>query len=246
MLTNNKKESFSQEFTLLSLLSHELPKPITKLVYRNDFIIRMANKNKDSYTKEMLLNEMKNNITMCMIIKYIIKDVEYICSLSKGNIQYFHEMTDVSRLIQQSIHLCEFEAAETKGVTIKTMIDHLPPLLYVDKERMMSVFINLIKNAVRYANNNSEIIISYNFNNETKYHEIDFSDWGIGVEPEDEEKIFSLFYRTRNAMETFPNGTGIGLFLVKEIMKAHNGDCYVKKYNNPTIFTISIPNNISK
>ena len=51
-----------------------------------------------------------------------------------------------------------------------------------------------------------------------------------------------MFFRSKQAVEKRPNGTGIGLYLVKQIMKAHGGDCFVKELSFPTTITIQIPN----
>ena len=118
----------------------------------------------------------------------------------------------------------------------------MPEKLYFDKSRMMQVVINLLRNAIRYSNNYEEVAIIYEYNEKLDCHEIDFRDNGIPVKPEDKDKIFELFYRSRKASEKVPNGSGIGLYLVKQIMLAHGGDCYVKELNFPTKFTIQIPN----
>lgn len=236
------EESDSERLTFLSQLSHELLRPITELVYRNELVTDTYNRNKNAYTKEMLILDLKRNLSLSQMFKNLISDVEYIYSLSNGQPPFNPQMTNVKELITQTIGLFETEAAGEKGISIIPELTQIPPRLYVDPERIMSAFINLIKNAIRYADNNSIITISYNFNETTECHEIDFADHGISVFEKDKDLIFNIFYRTQNAKDKVPSGTGIGLYLVKEIMKAHKGDCYVKQSNKPTIFTISIPN----
>ena len=113
--------------------------------------------------------------------------------------------------------------------------------MYVDKEKIKQVFVNILKNGIQYSDAHSEITISYNFNEKDNCHEIDFQNYGIGIAEEEKEEIFKLWKRREAAQEKRPNGTGMGLSIVKEIMKAHKGNCYVKRLNNPTIFTVSIP-----
>ena len=116
------------------------------------------------------------------------------------------------------------------------------PALYIDKYKMMQVFINLIKNAIRYADDNSEIKVSYDYNSVENVHEITISNYGIGVDEREKERIFELFYRGENAKKKSVGGTGMGLFLVNEIMKAHKGRCFVRRLKNPTEFTLQLPN----
>lgn len=236
------EESDSERLSFLAQLSHELLRPITEMVYRNDYVTLSALKDPDSCPKSLLIKEMQNNVYLCMSFKYIIDDVEYIYSLSKGDVQYNFEMIDFKELIIKSIRLFEEEASASKGLTIKTFMSKIPEKIYIDKTRMMQVIINLLRNAIRYSNKYEEISISYSYNEKMDRHEIDFKDYGISIEPEDEDRIFGLFTRSKNAMEKVPNGSGIGLYLVKQIMKAHGGDCYVKKNSSPTILTIQLPN----
>lgn len=234
------EESDAERQTFLSQLSHELLRPITELVYENEFINDSLERDKDSFPKERLIQTIKSNLSLNRMFKYLIADVEEIYSLSKGEPKYYLDWTNVKELLKQTIKLFETEAAVDRRITIVTYLDKIPPRLYVDRERLMSVFINLIKNAIRYAYSNSEISIVYNYNEKKRCHEIDFADYGIPIAENDKDSIFRLFYRTQEARKRM-RGCGMGLYLVKEIMKGHGGDCYVKRLNNPTIFTISIP-----
>jgi signal transduction histidine kinase len=58
----------------------------------------------------------------------------------------------------------------------------------------------------------------------------------------EKEAIFDLFHRGEEAKKIFIRGTGLGLFIVRDIMRAHGGDCYVRQLNNPTEFVITLPN----
>ncbi len=235
------EESDSERLTFLAQLSHELLRPITEMVSRNDYYISSVERDPKSYGKTSLINEMKSTVRLCMTFKYIIDDVAYIYSLSKGDAQYNFEMADLKRVILDSVGLFEDEARYSKNIIFKTYLGRMPDKLRIDKSRMMQVIINLLRNAIRYSNSFEEIRIAYNFNEKKNCHEIDISDNGIPVKSGEQHNIFGLFYRSKNAIEKVPNGSGIGLYLVKQIMKAHNGDCYVKNTHFPTIFTIQIP-----
>lgn len=238
------EESDSERLTFLSRLSHELLRPVTEMVYRNDYFISTAKINPKFYfeNRKVYINEMLKNIDMCMMFKYIIDDVEYIYSLSKGEVLYDFEMVDFKNLILEAIRLSEEEAYYSKSLVIKTFISKMPEKLYIDKSRMMQVVINLLRNAIRYSDEHKEISVRYEFNKEMDFHEISFEDFGLPVMLNDKESIFDLYYRSKNASEKTPDGSGMGLYIVKQIMLAHGGDCVVKKDYYPTIFTIIIPN----
>lgn len=235
------EESDSERLTFLSQLSHELLKPVTEMVDRNEYQISTATRNIDNYPKRILILEMKKNVDMCMMFKYIIDDVEFIYSLSKGDVQYNFEMVNLKGVITDALKFFEEDASMSKQLTFKTYLKNMPEKLWVDKSRMMQVVINLLKNAIQYSYAGEEISIIYEYNENKNCHEINFREKGMPVNQKEKESIFGLFYRSEQAVEKRPNGSGMGLYIVKQIMKAHNGDCYVKELSFPTIFTIQIP-----
>ena len=174
-----------------------------------------------------------------MLFKYIVSDTEFIYSASKKrNIYNIVRQEKPQQILVDAIRLLEREA-NYKGLIIKTHISKMPPL-YFDKERMMQVFLNLLKNAIRYSDSNTTIDISYD-KGENNYHEISFANVGIGIQENEKESIFELFHRGEEAKKKFIRGTGMGLYIIRDIMKAHGGYCFVKRLDFPTIFTITLP-----
>lgn len=233
--------SDTERLTFLAQLSHELLKPVTELVYENDFSITTAKRNKEQFTKEQLISKLQDNMDRCFLFKYIINDVESIYSLSKErNVPYnIVKQEEAKQILLEAIRLLEKDAHSSKGIGIVTYVSQMPTL-YFDKERMMQVFINLLKNAIRYSNGTKDITVSYNFVNGS--HEICFSNTGIGITEEEKEHIFELFYRGSDAKKIVSGGTGMGLFIVKEIMEAHGGECIVGSPKDPTEFVLRLPN----
>ena len=240
MLTR-MSESDTERLTFLAQLSHELLAPVTELVYDNDLIVNIAERNFDSISKRQLVTKIRENVDRNLLFKYIIDDTEFIySSTGRRSIDYnIVKQVKPQATLLDAIRLLEKEAHESKGLTIKTYIKEMPPLFF-DKERMMQVFLNLIKNAIRYADKHTEISIYYNKRNDG-YHEISFADVGIAIQEEEQETIFELFHRGEDAIEKFPRGTGMGLYIVRDIMRAHGGDCYVRQFDNPTEFAITLP-----
>ena len=244
------EESDSERLTFLQQLSHELRSPITQMVNGNEFLIDTYKRNRNEvYMGKPItgytIGSLEDNVRQAMMFKQIIGDVQYIYSLSKGEVSYNPEDVDIKECILDCIRL--FEKApdsileKPKQLTYDTQLRQLPVTIFVDRERIKQVFINLLKNAVQYADNHSVITIRYNYNEIRMSHEIDFINYGIGVDQSKGDKLFLLWERGRNAQRLHPSGTGMGLFIVQEIMNAHDGECYIKNYHNPTIFTVRIP-----
>lgn len=246
------EESDLERLTFLQQLSHELRSPITQIVYGNALLVDTYKRNRNEVYRgkpisDLTIGALEDNVRQAMMCKQIIGDVQYIYSLSKGEVSYNPEDVNIEECILDCIRL--FEKApdsilETpKQITFDTQLRQLPATIFVDRERIRQVFINLLKNAVQYADERSVITVRYNYNEVRMSHEIDFINHGIGVDQSKGDKLFQLWERGGNAQRLRPSGTGMGLYIVQEIMKAHGGDCYIKNYYNPTIFTVRIPIN---
>ena len=239
-IMNRISESDAERLVFLQQLSHELLAPITNIVNDNDEIITTAERNIDVYKKSVLIDNLKSNLDRCILFKYIISDVENIFSTSNQTIQYdIRKCEQPQDLLLDVVRMMERDAHASKGIGIVTNISEMPPL-YLDKERIMQVFINLLKNSIRYSYNNSTINIFYKFND--NMHEIKFVNEGIGINENESESIFELFHRGQNARKIEPRGSGMGLYIVKGIMRAHGGDCLIRKFNNPTEISLLFPN----
>jgi signal transduction histidine kinase len=139
--------------------------------------------------------------------------------------------TELISLIKGVISL--FESEEL--VTFKFHSDQNEIFINLDKEQMVQVFNNLIKNAIQATSlkNKGEIHISITKDSEKTLIEI--SDNGCGIEKEEQEKIFIPYFTTKTS------GSGIGLSVVKQIIESHNGEIsFVSEVNKGTTFRIWI------
>jgi signal transduction histidine kinase len=117
------------------------------------------------------------------------------------------------------------------------------PILRGDRQALMMVFTNLIENAIKYSDKNSEIKLTQSFDNQQFI--FDISDNGIGVSGIEKKKIFQRFYRVGSEMTRATKGAGLGLFIVDQIVKLHKGAIQVLD-NSPkgTIFRVNLPETI--
>ena len=100
-------------------------------------------------------------------------------------------------------------------------------MYYADKDRIGQVMINFLTNAIKYSPNSNKIDVS--IHKATK-DQIAFSvkDYGIGIDKEEQEKIFERFYRAKGKEEQTYPGFGIGLFIAKEFVEKHGGRLMVE------------------
>ena len=98
---------------------------------------------------------------------------------------------------------------------------------------------NLISNAIKYSNMGTTIILKGD--TDDKFVRIEIHNYGIGIPKGEEELIFQQWKRGGNASHASPEGTGLGLYLSRELIRALGGDLVLRRNTNPTIFELKIP-----
>jgi signal transduction histidine kinase/sugar phosphate isomerase/epimerase len=118
----------------------------------------------------------------------------------------------------------------------------IPPLM-IDRNLFQQVFFNLLSNAIKYAGKDSLRVRVEGGAQGLRYF-IWFSDWGIGVPSSLRESIFLPGFRAQAARDSDVAGQGIGLYVVRNIIRAHKGDIKLTGCSDPTRFEISLPQNL--
>ena len=116
----------------------------------------------------------------------------------------------------------------------------------LDKDMMYQVIYNLLENAVKFTDNGGYININISENNNNTL-EISIKNSGTGISNQDIHYVFDKFYKTDKSRSIDKKGLGLGLYIVKKIVKLHNGDINVKsKIGEYTQFNLYIPKKQNK
>jgi len=153
-----------------------------------------------------------------------------LMSLSFRYFNLYHFLNDIICEIKQSeIH----NNIELKLGDINHRIE-----VFGDKEKLKQVMVNLISNSIKYTNVGS---VEVNVIDKVKFVTIKINDTGIGIEKDDQKRIFERFYRTERERSSSIPGTGLGLAIVKHILEAHNSSITVdSKINKGSEFTFRL------
>ncbi|MBN2375267.1 MAG: HAMP domain-containing histidine kinase [Sedimentisphaerales bacterium] len=116
------------------------------------------------------------------------------------------------------------------------------PILYVDKIALQRVFHNLLRNAFKYSEPNTDIKILLNTENGWI---ISVSNWGLPIPEEYKDKIFEDGFRTEEARRLDFGGTGLGLYLCKKIICALGGNIFVSHCKGPVIISFTLPRKLA-
>jgi len=131
------------------------------------------------------------------------------------------ERVNISELISTSVD--RFQNLHSEAVLIKNIESEI--IHDIDQESMVSVIKNLLENALKYSPSKKEITVDLRRSGNQVIIEV--SDLGIGIPKEEREKIFDQFYRIGSEDTRASKGTGLGLYIVKQIVHAHNGNIVV-------------------
>jgi signal transduction histidine kinase len=129
------------------------------------------------------------------------------------------ELLSLADILEKIFPLLKAQA-DKKGIACTVEIRHRP-LVEADRDQMTQVWTNLISNAIKYTPPGGEVEITLEEQNGWAVGTV--ADTGIGIAPEYQTKIFEEFFRTPQAKQSEPHGTGLGLTLVKRIVEGHGG-----------------------
>ena len=204
-----KLERMRKEF--VANVSHELRTPLTSVIGYVDTILE--NEIEDKSTIERFLNIIKKEADRLALL---IKDLLDLSKL-EGKNKYILRSGTLSDVIDKTVSILR-EQAKNKGIEIKVEIS-TEDMVYIIPEQIEQVFINLIDNGIKYSLEGGRVVIrAY-----TRYDKVvvEVNDNGIGIPKSEQERIFERFYRVDKARSRSFGGTGIGLSIVKHIIKNH-------------------------
>ena len=143
---------------------------------------------------------------------------------------------NIGELIDESINSLELTSEKKERLAIQ-----LPQNIkgYVDEKMLKTVIKNLVTNALKYSNENQPIDIS--LSDLGSQYIIQIKDQGIGISDSDKKRVFDKFYRVGEEKTRSQPGSGLGLYLVKQITEMHGGKITITD-NKPqgTVFTLKI------
>ncbi|MHA1984926.1 MAG: two-component system sensor histidine kinase NtrB [Candidatus Hodarchaeales archaeon] len=178
------------------------------------------------------INEITNNhdVGLKRITK-VVKDLRRYSSMGSISKKDLHQLNDI---ISLPLSLVKEQFADR--ITFKQKLDPDLPELFLNPDRMAQVVMNIILNSIQAIDENGSIEISSYFESETSMVCLKIRDTGSGIKKSDVAKIFDPYFTTK------PDGTGLGLGIVKNIIDDHNGSIIVdSEIDNGTTFLIKLP-----
>ncbi|GJM33764.1 MAG: two-component sensor histidine kinase [Saprospiraceae bacterium] len=234
---NREVMAAKQRRNFLLSITHELKSPIASIRLVLETFLRhnqlrpeqMTKLNQSALQETDRLNNLVNNLLLSAKLETLYEP--------------YLEPIDLSALLMELIQKMEHDHPQAHFT-----FQESGEIMFIqgDSVGLTSVFLNLLENAVKYAQN-SDAKIHTSIQCENACMVIRIADNGIGIEEKEKKMIFEKFYRVGSEDTRKTKGTGLGLFIVDQIVKAHKGTIKVSD-NQPrgTVFTIKLPINGTK
>ncbi len=216
----------------ISTVSHELRTPLTSIRGFSQTMLSSWDKLDDENKKRFLkiIEDQSNRLIS------LVENMLSVTKLQSSKDTLVYKETEVLPTINTVTSIVKNQYPQH---SFEININPKTPTILVDRDKFQQVMMNLIENAAKYSNPNTTIKIKSGFCENCEYVSISVSDEGIGITEEDAEKIFNKFSRIDNPLTRKVQGSGLGLYITKNIVEKMNGKIAVSSIplNDETAIT---------
>lgn len=216
----------------ISIVSHELKTPLTSIKGYLQVSLARARKSEDEFS-EKAMDKANNQINK---MTTLINGFLNVSRLETGKIYLNRQDFEIDALVKEIV---EEVLIAKSGFNIVLLPGCNIPI-NADRDKIGQVISNLLSNAVKYSpkGGNIEVLCKELAN----HVQVSIKDEGMGINLEDQEKLFDRYYRIENHSTKTISGFGIGLYLSSEIIQRHNGKIWVEsEIDKGSTFCFSLP-----
>jgi signal transduction histidine kinase len=197
----------------LSLMSHDLKTPVARIQGLAEMVLRAPG------LPEAQKGEVKQILDSTENLDKFISKILNLTKVESNELKLNKRTRDVNKLIEKCVEKLSFQA-QAKGVEINMQLDTLFPIP-LDSALLIQVFTNIIDNAIKYSPAGSTVTIRSREVGEQV--EVTIEDNGPGLDAEEQEQLFTKFYRGKSHPGDQSKGSGLGLYLSKYFIELHQG-----------------------
>jgi signal transduction histidine kinase len=228
-----KNETYKND--MLSQFTHEMKSPLGAIKQAVNLLSNREQSLSDKDTNRLISIIRGNNENLFRLISNILRSSTYQPEKLRLSLGW----ENISTLFGNVLILLSPSIKE-KQMTVQLDFGSEKIECEVDAERMKEVFHNLVTNALKFSQNNTQLFVSIKEKYPTVV--IRIKDQGIGIPKEEIPYIFEKMYRASNSKNISVKGTGLGLYVVSQIIRAHGGHLHVQsEVGQGTEFTITLP-----
>lgn len=208
----------------VSSVSHELRSPLAAIDGYCDYLIEGLERKMTPDKQEKSLKIIKE---ATIRLTNFINNILDLAKIKAGRFEVRKMPVNISELSDDIVSLFVSLAAQQQ----KRLRAEIPvglPSIDVDPEKIKQVITNLVGNALKFTQENDEIIVKARLAENGRFIEVCVSDSGIGIPSDALDHVFDKFYQVKESEMKKPKGTGLGLAIVAEIVRLHDGKIWVE------------------
>ncbi len=220
----------------LTVASHQLRTPLTEINWALESL------NGDTTINENSKSIVEHALAASKELLKIVEDLLNVAKIEEGRFGYNFEQEDIltflNGLLAQIVPLARRQGIKMYFDRPK---DALPPAI-IDPQKLSLAVNNLLVNSVRYNVDNGEVVVKVEKQKDKPFIEVSIKDTGIGVPKDAIQNLFKKFFRSDNALKANTEGSGLGLYIAKNIIQAHGGEIKVdSEIGRGTVFSFTLP-----
>ena len=200
----------------VSVASHQLKTPIAEIKWQLELLLSKFSDGMSDKQKEILSEVMHSGDRMARLIN----DLLDVARIDQGRIPLAKEQFNLCQIIDQTVK--EYQTmADVSGSNISVSCPVEKQEVFADKRRVLVVLDNLVSNAIKYTEEKGKVEIFL------EPHEgevqVCIRDNGVGIPKDEQDRIFEKFFRSNNSIKNKTDGTGLGLYIAKNIVQQSGG-----------------------
>ena len=230
---DHEVEEIKSDF--ISIVSHELRTPLTaikgflSMVLKRDF--------GDLAPKQYHYLSLVYQSNQRMID--LVEDILNVSNIESGKLSLSVKPVAMETIVSEVVSELAAKAAG-RQIMIKVNRRHKLPLVLADETRLHQILLNLVDNAIKYSAAETEVSIDFKVQDDELVTSI--GDRGVGISPGQADRLFTKFGRIYNTMSVQAGGSGLGLYIVKNLVELHGGRIFVtNRTGGGTKFSFSLP-----
>jgi signal transduction histidine kinase len=242
--TIHKLNEMKDDF--ISIVSHELRTPLTSIKYFAEVMLERVGTIEPARQQKYLrvINEETDRLTR------LINDLLDLQKISAGKFKWKLEEVRIDQVIRQTVQTFT-GAAAARNVRIVVQVDPGLPVILGDSDKVVQLVANLLSNAIKFTRAGSKVVVTASRGEDPalimdrryrSYIKVSTADEGLGIAPENLEKIFEKFQQVEDHFTRSQGGTGLGLSICKEIVLHHGGRIWAEsEVGVGSTFSFTIP-----
>ncbi len=217
----------------ISVIAHDLRSPVTAIYLAE----QMLERGLDAEALDRVRPLLRNIATGARSLERMVEDLLDASSVETRRLSLVRESVDMASVLRSVV---DRQLASLRGHPVRAVVAAVPPV-EVDPHRIEQIVTNLLSNAAKYARDGSEITVA--LREHRGELEVAVTNLGRGIAPDDLERVFTRFYRSRP--ESGSEGLGLGLYIARGLVEAHGGRIWVEsELGASTTFHFTLPGEV--